>query len=134
MSEITLPEQRLILVSPSATTDLWQDLTAWIPTAGVIRCRGMLILAQVQGRFQVRIGIQTGGSDIEVADAPTAIATGTGNGYRLSVGKQYFDFDPTATGNGVITSKDFFRLGLLYSSTTAAISSGDCILKPTYQV
>jgi len=134
MSEVTLPEQRILLVSPSTTTDLWQDLTAWIPTAGVIRCRGLVVLAQVSGRFHVRIGIQTSASDIEIADAPTAIGTGTGNGYILSVTKQYFDFDPTATGNGVINTKDFFRLGLLYSSTAAAISSGDCILKATYQV
>jgi len=136
MSQIVLPERRVQLVSPASTSDLWQDLTGWFRTAGVTRCRGVLIVADLSSGFQVRIGIQTATSDIEVADTPLNPGSGTGLTYLASAGKQYFDFDPTVTApnNGSIGIKASFRLGLLYSSSSAIITRGDCVLKATYQV
>jgi energy-converting hydrogenase Eha subunit F len=110
-------------------------MTPWISTVGVLGVRGVLILAEKQNNFHVRIGIQTAASDIEVADTalnPTDTG-GTGLGYVGTVIKQYFSFDPTISTAGNITTKAYFRVGLLYSSTDATIGRGDCILRVGYR-
>jgi len=126
-----LQEVRIQLVSAAGTTDLWQDTSPWMPTLGVAMVRGTLTLCDKLGNFRFRIGIQTTPADIEIVDVAVnpSDATNTGTGYITALGRNFFNFDPTRAGNGNISTKGYFRLGLLYSSTDATVGRGDVILK-----
>jgi hypothetical protein len=123
------------LVSAIPATDLWENMTPWLSTVGVLDVRGVLVLADKLNSFRVRIGIQTAVSDIEVPDAPINIPTtgALGTGYVTTVSKNVFDFDPTVSSNGNIATKAYFRVGLLYSSGDTNVSRGDVTLRVGYR-
>lgn len=129
---LSMPMEEVQLVSVIPGTDLWEDITPWRPTAGILGVRGILVLAEKQNNFRVRVGIQTARSETQVADTPIAPATGTGLGYVTTVSKNFFDFDPTVDRNGLINTMAFFRIGLLYSSTDAVVSRGNVLLYTHY--
>ena len=120
---------RMQLVATNGTTDLWLDLSAFLASIGVTRVRGRTVLCDKSGNFRFRPGIQTYGNDVETPDAPIAITTGTGTAYVSTLVRNFVDFDPTVSGNGLIGTKAGFRLGVLYSSTDATVSRGDVILE-----
>lgn len=128
-SQRLIARVRMQLVACNGTSDLWADLSRFVPTIGTSRLRGRIVLAEKVGNFRCRVGIQTYGTDIEVPDGPSSISTGTGVAYVSSVSKVFVDWDPTAAGNGVISTKRGYRVGLLYSSTDASVSRGDVILE-----
>lgn len=120
---------RLQLVACNGTTDLWIDLSEFITSVGATRVRGRLVLCDKTGNFRARPGIQTYSSDPEAPDAPGPISSGTGYGYVSTVSRNFVDWDPTLSGNGVIDTKAGYRVGLLYSSTDSSVSRGDVILE-----
>ena len=134
--EITMPTQAVQLISVLPGADLWRTMTPWIPTAAVLGVGGVLVLAELLARFQVRVGIQTAECDIELADTPLSPvdAGGTGLGYATTVSQSLYAFDPTLAAAGDIDTKAYFRIGLLYSSSDArTVSRGDVALKVTYR-
>ena len=125
-----LVKVRMQFVAVNGTTDTWADLSAFISTVGVGRIRGRIVICDKSGNFRCRLGLQAYATDPEAPDAPaTLTGTGTGTGVISTVSKNFVDFDPTLTNNGVIDTKAGFRLGLLYSSTDATISRGDVLIE-----
>jgi hypothetical protein len=121
---------RLQLVSPGAQA-LFIDTDDFVTTLGVIRLRGRLVICDIQGTFECRIGNQTSVYDIEIPDAPNLLTgAGTNNAAYLNAINRYFiDYDPTAANNGVINGKDKYRNGIWYHSSNATISRGEVILE-----
>jgi len=101
----------------------------FLATIGIGRVRGRTVLCDKTGTFQCRPGIQTHTGDPEAPDAPIFITTGTGVAQLSAVGRNFVDFDPNNANNGNITTKQAFRLGLLYSSTGASVVRGDVIVE-----
>lgn len=124
----------VVVVAVNGTVDLWQPMTPFILTTGVLDVRGTLVLAEKSGNFRIRIGIQTVATDLDVRDAPVSPSSGTGLGYLSAVGKTFVDFDPTVATNGNVNTKFGMRLGILYSSTDASISRGDVILRMSVRI
>ena len=120
---------QLAAVAAAGTSDLWADTCAFLTSMGITRIRGKLVLCEKFGNFRVRVGIQTFTTDPEAPATATSITTGTGVAYVSTTGKNFVDFDPTVSGNGVINTNSGFRIGLLYSSTDATVSRGDVILE-----
>lgn len=135
MSQIIVPTQPMQLVSAIPGTDLWQDMTPWSSTVGIVGIRGVLILAEKLNNFRVRIGIQTAASDVELPDGPVnpSDTPNVGTAYVSTITKNYYNFDPTTALNGTIGTKGYFRVGVLYSSTDATISRGNVILRVGYK-
>src|SRR5688500_18569870 len=96
--------QSLQLVSALPGTDLWEDITPWMPTANVLGVRGVLILAEKLNNFRVRIGIQTAANDPEAPDAPLNPLDDAGAPlpYITTPGKNFFTFDPNGASSGNI--------------------------------
>ncbi|MEJ7734370.1 MAG: hypothetical protein WKG00_34885 [Polyangiaceae bacterium] len=134
--DIKMAPQRVQLVSAIPATDLWEDLTTWRPTTGILGVQGVLVLAEKLNNFRVRIGIQTAASDVEIANAPLAPtdAGGTGLGYVTTITKAFYRFDCTVTTAGRINDFAYFRIGVLYSSTDTVFSRGDVVLYCTYKM
>lgn len=134
MNPVVFRAEAVQLVSALPSADLWYDVTPWIPTTNVSNVRGVLTLVDnPQVVFQVRIGIQTAPTDIELPSAPLAPSVGTGLGYTRTTGKLYFDFDPADGSNGNVASAAFFRVGLLYSSSDATtIARAELALRVAY--
>lgn len=130
MSQKRRTSIRLQLVAPG-TKPLWIDTDDFQSTAGVKRIRGRLVLCDRDGDFDVRPGNQTADKDVEIPQAPTQLSgSGTNNAAWLNNIDRYFiDYDPNATGNGVISAADKHRNGLWYRSSTATISRGEVILE-----
>ena len=63
------------------------------------------------------------------SDAASGITTGTGVAYLSTLVRNFVDFDPTVAGNGVISTKPGFRLGVLYSSSDATTSRGEVVVE-----
>lgn len=120
---------RLQLIAVNGTTDLWADLSPFLPSAGVGMIRGRLVLCEKSGNFRVRVAIQTYGNDPELCDTAVSITTGSGTTYLQTASRLFVAFDPTNSGNGDISTKAGFRIGLLYSSTDATVSRGDVLLE-----
>ncbi len=130
---------RLQLVSPGVSV-LWQDVGVPLVCLGALGVSGRLVIVETGGAgvFQAEVGLQTFNSDIEVATAPLAPATPLAGapalGFKNGVSKNFFSFDPTVGGagtNGDITKFFRFRLGVLYSTTTAVISRAEILFEYT---
>jgi hypothetical protein len=86
--------------------------------------QGVIALTTKTGNGQVRLGIQTAVTTIDVGANPLNPAsaasfvssTGPVNGL-------FFRFDPNTIPNGLISSGAFFRVGLLYSLSAAGVPS-----------
>ena len=104
----------------------------------MIDIRGVLILCERVAQFRARIAIQRADFDIEVVTAtviPAVAGSGTGIGYIQAVGKQFFQFDPNANGNGAIGGGAFWRLGVVYSEAAlGAIGRGDVLMRAGYRL
>lgn len=59
---------RVQLVSAATTTTLWEDMTPWMPTTGILGVRGVLLLAELLNTFEVKVGIH----DVPPITAPQA--------------------------------------------------------------
>jgi len=106
-------------LTATSTTELFEPITGWMLT---LECMTMLLalvkLTYRGSNFQCRLAIQTAGTDLDAADAPThfasaatQIGTIVATRYRL---------DPNGSTDGDIDNKMFFRIGLLYSLSTGS--------------
>lgn len=130
---------RMQLVSPGNSL-LWQDVGGILVCSGAIGITGRLVIVELggAGAFQAEVGLQTFTADTEVAGAPltpgTPLAGTPTMGFKGTVSKNFFSFDPTwggASPNGDITKFLRFRLGVLYNTTTAAISRAEVLFEYT---
>ena len=127
---------RMQLVSPGTTT-LWQDVGGILVSVGAIGVSGRLVIVETggAGTFQAAVGAQTFGTDLEVAASPLQpsvnITGTTGLGMKSGISKTFFSFDPTNASNGDVTKFFRFRVGLLFNTTTAAISRAEVLFEYT---
>jgi hypothetical protein len=130
-SGLLLPQTKLHLKTTSVA-DAFEPCTVWIPT---IHCASLvvllLVLANRSTNFRIRTGIQTATTDPDVANDPLNPADVTT--YINTVSRNLIKFDPTLTSphNGGIGAHFWFRLGVLYSTSSAGFEQGDVVLLPS---
>ena len=127
---VTHPPVRMQLVSPGLVT-LFQDVSDEMDPNGVISIVARVVVIEKEGNFQASVSIQTFDTDIEVGNNPVVPSSGGTNlGMKQAVGKYMQTFDPTHALNGNIVGKYRFRIGVSYSThTAAAITRGEVLIE-----
>ena len=93
--------------------------------------QAVIVLANKSGNFQCRIGLQTAdvslddlNNPVNMTSTPMATQVGTEGSRTL------LRWDPNATGDGNIDAAAYFRVGVLYSLSSAGVpGQGDVELQ-----
>ena len=117
-------------VSTTSTGPDLRDLSSLLSPAGINAVFGRVVLTEVSGPLSVQVVVQTYDGDPEVMNTAVAPTSGLNYAARTAVGKTQIRFDPSAVGNGDITNKGGFRLGLNYwSGTAGTLARGEVIVE-----
>ena len=129
MNGPTLLPPRMAHLDANGTTALFEPLTPWLPTIyAAALLRVVVWLGQRSSNFQCKVAVQTATTDPSEPNAAVAVGS-----WMNTVSRFLVSFDPNGASNGDFANHMWWRLGLVYGSTSASVESGDVTITPSYR-
>jgi len=125
MNACLFPDGEVSLSPTDTTTEVFQPITDWCSSLEALSLVTVFLwIKRKTGNFQCRLGIESCQSEHGTVNQ-TSLAADSAQMSTLGVSSgKFYRFDPNGASDGNIDAGTKFRLGILYSSSTAVTGQG----------